>query len=75
MVMRGEKMPKSTAWREATVGNAGRSYKRIWCEDCRHGLVIHARDIIEKLLVPPATPYWTLTYLLSAVPADRKRPA
>ena len=63
--MRGEKMPKGTAWREATVGSAARnrSYERIWCEDCRHELVISAKDIIAKG-VPPETPFWTLAQRL-----------
>ena len=65
MVMRGEKMPKGTAWREATVGSAAacRSYERIWCEDCRHELVISAQRIIEKG-VPSETPFWTLAQRL-----------
>ena len=63
--MRGEKMPKGTAWREATVGSAARnrSYERIWCEDCRYELVIAAQKIIEKG-VPAATPFWTLAQRL-----------
>ena len=65
MVMRGEKMPKGTAWRKATVGSAARnrSYERIWCEDRRHELVIAAKDIIAKG-VPPETPFWTLAQRL-----------
>ena len=65
MVMRGEKIPKGTAWREATVGSAAknRSYERIWCGDCRHELVISAQRIIEKG-VPSETPFWTLAQRL-----------
>ena len=72
MVMRGEKMPKGTAWREATVGSAAknRSYERIWCGDCWHELVISAKDIIAKG-VPSATPFWTLAQRLNAAPAAR----
>ena len=65
MVMRGERMPKGDDWRRATVGSAAacRSYERIWCEDCRHELVIAAKDIIAKG-VPPETPFWTLVQRL-----------
>lgn len=65
MVMRGEKRPEGDEWKKATVGNAAanRSYQRIWCEDCRHQLVISAQKIIEKG-VPPITPFWTLVQRL-----------
>ena len=65
MVMRGERMPKGDDWRRATVGSAAacRSYERIWCEDCRHELVIAAKDIIAKGM-PPETPFWTLAQRL-----------
>ena len=65
MVMRGEKIPKGDNWRKATVGSAAacRSYERIWCEDCRHELVIAAKNIIAKG-VPPETPFWTLAQRL-----------
>ena len=65
MVMRGERMPKGDDWRKATVGSAAarRSYGRIWCEDCRHEVVIAAKDIIAKG-VPSETPFWTLAQRL-----------
>ena len=65
MVMRGEKMPKGTAWREATVGSAAarRSYQRVWCEDCRHDVTLAAKDLIDRG-VSPATPFWTLAQRL-----------
>ena len=52
--------PPEPACLTGCIPESGR-YQRIWCEDCRHELVIHACDIIEKFLVPPGTPYWTLT--------------
>lgn len=66
MVMRGEKQPKGDGWRKATLGNAAfyNAYQRIWCEDCRHELIIHAEDIMELHKVPPETPFWTLAQSL-----------
>ena len=86
MVMRDEKMPKGTAWREATVGSAAarRSYERVWCEDCRHDVTLAAQDLIDRG-VPPETPFWTLAQRLNcgscgsvrvgimAASGDRKR--
>lgn len=64
--MRGEKMPKGDAWKQATVGSAAknRSYERLWCEDCRHELIVSAKDLIEKHGVPPDTPFRTLAQRL-----------
>jgi hypothetical protein len=67
MVMRGEKMPKDDAWRKATVGSSAEhrlGYWRIWCEDCRHELIMHARDIIQTFKIPPETPFRTLAQKL-----------
>jgi hypothetical protein len=63
--MRGEKPPKGDAWREATVGSAARShsYQRIWCDDCRHELIISAQKIIDNG-VPPETSFWHLAQRL-----------
>lgn len=60
-MMRGEPPPKACDWRQSTIGDHAESgrYQRIWCEDCRHELVIAAQDLIEKFLIPPPTPYWT----------------
>ena len=65
--MRGERMPKGDDWRKATVGSAAThrlGYQRMWCENCKHELVIHARDIIETFGIPPETPFWTLAQRL-----------
>ena len=59
--LRGEKRPQGDGWRTVTVGNAAfnNDYQRIWCDDCRHQLIIHAVDLIELHGVPPETPFWT----------------
>jgi DNA-directed RNA polymerase subunit RPC12/RpoP len=66
MVMRGEKRPKGDGWRRATVGNAAfnNHYQRIFCEDCRHHLIIHAQDLIDLHRVPAEIPFWTLAQRL-----------
>ena len=62
MVLRGEPQPKGDDWRRATVGAAAvhDSHWRIWCEDCRHHLVVSAEDLIELHGVEPATSFWHL---------------
>jgi rubredoxin len=62
MVMRGDKMPPGTAWRQATVGAAARavSMQHVFCQDCSHRFDILARDIVEKWGVHPDTPFWSL---------------
>ncbi len=66
MVMRGEKHPKGDGWRKVTVTNAAfnNAYHRIWCDDCRHQLIINAIDFIELYSVPQETPFWTLAQSL-----------
>ena len=63
--MRGEKMPKGTAWRQATVGSAAnkRSYWCLWCESCPHRITIAAQELIDRG-VPEGTPFWTLAQRL-----------
>lgn len=67
MVLRGEPPPKGDNWRQATVGAAAEhgSYWRIWCEDCRHALVISADDLIELHGVPPEESFWHLAQRLT----------
>jgi hypothetical protein len=66
MVYRGEEQPRGDGWRKATIGSAARngSYQRIYCDDCKHQLVISAVDLLEKFKIPPETPFWTLAQRL-----------
>lgn len=75
MVMRGERQPKGDAWRKATVGSAAASgsYQRIWCEVCRHEVILHAEDLTELHGIPPETPFWTLAQSLVCGACGSKR--
>ena len=66
MVMRGEPMPKGDDWRKATVGRAAanRSHHRIWCEQCRHEVIISAEDLIELHGALPEMSFWHLAQKL-----------
>ena len=67
MIMGGERRPAGNAWRKATVGSAAAdsgSYWRIWCEDCRHAVIISAEDLIELHGVAAEESFWHLAQRL-----------
>jgi hypothetical protein len=66
MVMRGERPPKASAWRQATIGNAAERDDeiRLLCDGCRRDILVFARDFAERHQIPLNTPWWTLAQRL-----------
>ena len=76
MVMRGERQPAGNEWWKATVGRAaadGGSYWRIWCEDCRHAVIVSAEDLIELHGVAAEESFWHLAQRLKCSACDGVR--
>ena len=65
--MRSERQPAGNEWRKATVGSAAAdhgSHWRIWCEGCRHAVIVSAEDLIELHGVAAEESFWHLAQRL-----------
>jgi DNA-directed RNA polymerase subunit RPC12/RpoP len=66
MIMRGEPPPKAYDWRQSTLGDHAENdtYQRLWCEDCRHEITVHPRELMATNRVPATMPYWSFVQKL-----------